>query len=484
MLIKARNRLLLVNMCVITAIMLVAFVAVYALTYANIQSENSRRIDSIGPMLARGVVPSMELSTGSGNPLLGGTSGEADSAETVITNDVAFSPEQTRAFVLIASDNGHVLEVASRLNLSIDDYLEAYNSVIDANAREGTLRLADRLWQYRVSSTTVRATLFGSALGEATATRWQFVFLDVTDSALTLTRLAISFCVTGVVMLVALFLFSRFAANRAILPLVRSWERQRQFVADASHELKTPLAIIEANREALLLEDSPLSDGQRGWLGNIHAETKRMGDLVARLLYLSRMEEEAVTLEPCALPPLIDEVTAAFEVVLFEKGVSLDLCLPDDAQALPLVKAEPGALRQILSILTENATKHTPPGGEVRITAAAERGAVTVSVCNSPAFIPPESIGHVFERFYRVDASHSKGDGSGPAAAEAGGAGNAVGGSGAGGVGGGAGGVGDDGGGFGLGLAIALAAAERIGAGLKAASGNGVVTFTLTLKPA
>ena len=192
------------------------------------------------------------------------------------------------------------------------------------------------------------------------------------------------------------------ATERRRLELVR-----RDFVANASHELRTPLTSIRGFVEAL--EDGAVADPPtaRRFLGKIRTHADRMATLVEDLLELSRLEtggrvpawEETVAAE------VLDDVAASFAGLATRKDISL---VRTDRGA-PVLVTDPERLRRILENLVDNAVKYTPNGGSVEISAApAPDGGAVFEVADNGPGIPPEHLGRIFERFYRVDKARSR----------------------------------------------------------------------------
>ncbi|MDP3064036.1 MAG: HAMP domain-containing sensor histidine kinase, partial [Chloroflexota bacterium] len=151
------------------------------------------------------------------------------------------------------------------------------------------------------------------------------------------------------------------------------------------------------------LDDPPAA---RQFLGRIQKEVDRMGRLVQELLELSRLEsgQETLNLEPASVQSTVDEAVDRHRSQAEAAGVALNARLPD---ALPLVLADGERLQQVLSNLLDNALKFTPRGGSVTVSASEEPGRVWVNVSDSGAGIADEHLPHIFERFYKVDASRS-----------------------------------------------------------------------------
>lgn len=260
-------------------------------------------------------------------------------------------------------------------------------------------------------------------------------FLDntVTDSGMhTLLRQAL---IVGGVAIVALFFVSVELARRIILPLEENDKRQKQFISDASHELKTPVSVIDANAELLAREV-----GDNEWLANIRYESERMGELVRQLLDLSRAENTETPMEPVDLSRVLAGEALALESLAFEKGRTIE----SDIEKGVHILGSPSQLTQLASVLLDNAIRHAT-GAEIALTLKRQGRDAVLRVSNEGDAIPPEQLAHLFDRFYRVDEARG-GEGH-----------------------------------YGLGLSIAKAVAEKHGGTIAVESREGKVCFTVTL---
>ncbi|GAB6158913.1 ATP-binding protein [Desulfotomaculum varum] len=188
----------------------------------------------------------------------------------------------------------------------------------------------------------------------------------------------------------------------------RKLERMRsEFVANVSHELRTPMTSINGFVETLL--DGAMEDPAtaKNFLSIIHAEGKRLANLIDDLLKLSRLEDRRTKLnkQPVDLAGVIDNTIKMFEPRAWEKNIELTRELP---QEMPTVPGDQGFLSQVMINLVDNAIKYTLPGGKVKIKVTFNQDEVTVSVADTGIGIPPESLPRVFERFYRVDKARSR----------------------------------------------------------------------------
>ncbi len=190
---------------------------------------------------------------------------------------------------------------------------------------------------------------------------------------------------------------------------LRRLERMRQdFVANASHELKTPLAAIKAYTETLL--DGALHDDavNTRFLGQIDVQADRLNQLIQDLLRLARIEAGANAFHhgPLRLGPIVRKIVEAYRSRAETIGLRYEPDLPGDEG--PLVRADEEAIRQVLDNLIDNALKYTPEGGRVAVVCVVDADRVTIEVVDSGIGIPRDDLPRIFERFYRVDKARSR----------------------------------------------------------------------------
>ena len=224
------------------------------------------------------------------------------------------------------------------------------------------------------------------------------VFMDntvVNESAMTLFRYTLIF---GGVALVLFFFLSVFLARKIVAPLEESYQKQRQFISDAGHELKTPVSVVSANAELLSRQ---IGDNQ--WLQNIQYENERMGLLVGQLLDLARTENVTPQMECIDFSRLVAGEMLPFESVAFEKGLVLNSNITNGIT----VEGNSTQLKQLTSILLDNAIRHSKPDGEVCLTSTKDHGIAEISVINKGEEIPADHRERIFERFYRMDTARN-----------------------------------------------------------------------------
>ncbi len=205
--------------------------------------------------------------------------------------------------------------------------------------------------------------------------------------------------------LAGFFVVSLFLSRWLVRPVEESWKRQRQFVADASHELKTPLTVLLADADILLSHPDDTIGAQRRWVEHIRDEGVRMKGLVGDLLFLARGDAAGPERPQgeADLSGVCGECVMSFEPVAFEAGLTLDSSLAPGVS----VPGSGEELRRLCAILLDNACKYAPPGGRVTVTLAKGDKAV-LTVHNTGEAIPAEAQAHLFERFYRADAARNR----------------------------------------------------------------------------
>ena len=206
----------------------------------------------------------------------------------------------------------------------------------------------------------------------------------------------------------ALFLLVYLLSGWAVKPMAKAWDMQRQFVADASHDLKTPLTVILSNSE-LLKQQSEGSEAPE--LDRIDAAGKRMKDLVQKLLTLARMEDDPNrgAWETMDLSDMVMESALAFEATAFERGLTIDENVESDLT----VKGNKAQVQSVVECLLDNACKYADAGSSVTVSLEKAGKKAKLTVHNTGSYIPTEDLAHVFERFYRADKSRTAGDSSG-----------------------------------------------------------------------
>ena len=232
------------------------------------------------------------------------------------------------------------------------------------------------------------------------------LFLDCGRSLDTFRSFLLTSVAVSLLGLLAVFLLILAFSGRVVRPVAESYEKQKRFITDAGHEIKTPLAIIEADADVLEME----LEGESEWLSDIRLQTRRLTDLTNDLVYLSRMEERQNAAQQVDFPlsDVVDETAQSFQSRAMQKrqtftaGIEQNLTLHGDEKAI----------RQLVSILLDNAVKYAPEGGRIELRLERQGRNAALSVWNTTATrIPRESMDRLFDRFYRTDPSRSSATG-------------------------------------------------------------------------
>lgn len=186
-------------------------------------------------------------------------------------------------------------------------------------------------------------------------------------------------------------------------PIKEAFNKQKQFVSNASHELKTPLSIISANAEVLKKSEN------NEWINNIQSQTQRMDTLITDMLTLAKMDEGKVERkkEIFNLSQLVLENALPFDAVAFENKKTIRLDITDQLT----YTGDSSAVKNIVNILLDNAVKHAHKNSEIVLTLKKENGKITLSVFNVGSHIPNKLSNKIFERFYRGDKSRARASG-------------------------------------------------------------------------
>ena len=237
----------------------------------------------------------------------------------------------------------------------------------------------------------------------------RIAFVDISMEKNTLDDMARSFLQIGGVAVVILLGISALLAWWATRPVETALRQQRQFLSDASHELKTPLTVILSNAE--LLSGAALEPRPARWADNIHSEAGQMKTLVEEMLTLARADNMPRTAVHTAqsLTDIVTDTVLSFEPVAFEAGKTLTSQIADGVE----VEGDGDKLRRLAGVLLDNAVKYADEGTTVEVTLEKADRRARLTVINRCAPIPPEQLRRLFERFYRADASRGEKSGFG-----------------------------------------------------------------------
>ncbi len=232
-------------------------------------------------------------------------------------------------------------------------------------------------------------------------------FYNLTSEIQTMQNLVASFFLVGIISLLAFFFINLFLANWCLRPVVESWKQQKQFIADASHELKTPLTVMLANTEILKAAPNATISSKAKWITYIEEEAQHMSRLVNDMLFLAKSDalRQELTMETIDFSELCMNSYLPFEAIAFEKGSRFDSHIEENIS----IKGDRQKLEQLLSLLLDNACKYVDDNGKISLTLTKHHhSSVRLIVNNTGEPIPPEHIKNLFKRFYRVDEARTR----------------------------------------------------------------------------
>lgn len=266
-----------------------------------------------------------------------------------------------------------------------------------------TIHVGGRSWRFIHESAEVH---LNGTIAQSLA------FLDVTDYENTLTRLRHTLLILGFTSFLVIAAISFYLSNQVVKPVAQTWEKQKQFIADASHELKTPVTIIKSNLGIAMLNPNETIGEQMEWLGYVKTGADRMAKLTQDLLALANADNPDLQLqtEKFNLSRTIIDVVNTLAVRADEKGIEISTTIETDL----IIDSDQGKLLQIATILLDNAIKYAEVNGYVEVSLIRIKQQMILEVTNSGKGIQEEDLTNIFDRFYQTDPSrNSKSEGVG-----------------------------------------------------------------------
>ena len=333
------------------------------------------------------------------------------------------TPFSTRYFVLLTDESGYVTESdLSHIAAVTDDDTDDFAA---AALRHGTGDGYYTGYKFRVTESD------GG---------YSIIFVDAFQQLRSVKQVALWSLAADAFCLVLVYLLVVLLSRKAIDPVVRGAEQQKQFVTDASHELKTPITVIATCLSVLEMEV-----GKQKWIDKAKGQTERLKELVNSLVTLSRMDEETSPLHMADFPvsEAVEETASSFTDYAASQGHTLTL----DIQPGLTYRGDEYAVRQLTSLLLDNAVKYAAPGGDIRFSLEKAKRGVVIRCENPCENCETLETDKLFDRFYRADTSRG---------------GEAT--------------------GFGIGLSVARSIAEGHRGWIKAEAAAGQVVFTACLR--
>ncbi len=297
------------------------------------------------------------------------------------------TPFQTRYFVVHMDedrmvgniDTGHIAAVSSQ------DARELAEKVMEHSASSGF----EDIYKYRIVENN---------------DGYMIIFIDCRDKLQTTEEIFAISCTVAFSVLVLMFLLVSILSKKAMKPFIENAEKQKLFITDAGHEIKTPLAIISANADVL-----EITTGQNEWITSIRNQTTRLDQLVKNLLVLSKMEEEQIKLsfQDFDLSAIVMRIAEPFSALAQARNKKLSIYIQPDVY----LNGDVGSIEQLVSTLMDNAIKYSDDGGSIKISLTTGKKGKKLEVYNTTGELAVQNLDKLFDRFYRLDSSRSRENG-------------------------------------------------------------------------
>lgn len=378
---KLRRKLIAACMLSLAVVLLVILGGVNLMSYQKVVAD----ADAVLSLLAAngGVFPKGHLDQGGkGDPPPTGPDMKRDPfAPRTLSPE---TPYESRFFSVVLGEEGQVLETDMDQIAAVDG--EEAAAYAQGVAQSG--RSAGFWGNYRY--------LLSQEEGGS-----RVIFLDCGRSLSSFRSTLLASVALSLLGLLAVLVLLLILSHRIVRPVAESYEKQKQFITDAGHELKTPMTIISADADLLEMEC-----GENQWLTDIRRQAQRLTGLTNDLIYLSRMEEEQPKLQVIQFPlsDLAEEMAQSFAAPAQSQGKELEVSV----QPMLSCTGDEKAIRQLISILLDNALKYSPQGGKLALKLEKQGRGVLLTVSNTTAQpMERDKLAHLFDRFYRTDQSRS-----------------------------------------------------------------------------
>lgn len=299
-------------------------------------------------------------------------------------------PSQLNSFITVSADKeGNILNVSEN-NATIDEDI-LNNSVSEAISSS---KQVGEIGEYNL--TYAKNELIDRII---------IVFADNSSVYSTLWNTILVCCVLFLASMAVIFLISLALSGIAVNPVKVAWNKQKQFVADASHELKTPLTVILANNNIMMSHKDSTVEDEIKWLQSTEEEAQHMKKLIDQMLFLAKSDSESnkTELAKVNVSEIIEAASLNLEPIAFEKGIMLDCWIEPDI----IADSNATMLNQLSHILIDNAVKYSVSDGIVKIKLFKHNDKFIFSVNNKGNVISKEELAHIFDRFYRAEKSRT-----------------------------------------------------------------------------
>ncbi len=355
---KLKKRLILINMSLLTMVFVLIFGTIYISTAISMQSDLKREL--------------MYAMSSPKRPMIN-------------------SPMMASSIIIELDSDNNIAQVLTYMELDKEALQETIYEIVNSENQFDKVKIEGSRYGY---------------LKEYTTKGLKIVLMSREQQLNVLANLLKVFLAIGSISLILLLFISIYLTNRTIKPIKESFEKQKQFIANASHELKTPLTIIRTNTSLVLSNRSETVESQSKWINYINNQIERMAKLIDEMLSLAKLDtgKELVEFTSFNISKLINNVLLTFEAVLFENNIQISSNIEDDIT----IKGDKESIKKVFNILLDNAIKYTNKNGKIDVEMYQDKNKIKLKVKNTGEGIKKEDLEKIFERFYRIDTSRAR----------------------------------------------------------------------------
>ena len=367
---KLKMKLVLVNLCSLSVVLIIIFSGIY-LVMKNFNEHQSQ-------MLMSAIGEKEQITT----PPIG---------PDINNNGTNFKNNPAGVFYIKINRSASIYEISSNITMSKKYASSIVSQTLNDKATSGNI-------DYNKAS--LKYLKLQKQYG------YIIVFLDKSQGNGILNHLLVTLLIIGTISLGLMFLISFFLANKALVPIKIAWDKQKNFIADASHELKTPLTIINTNLEIIIDNKGDTVESQSKWLETAQWEIHRMAKLLEDLLLIASSDFDGSSIFKAVfnISYALNQAILPFESLAYGKGITVKTEIQPEIEFC----GDEGKIKQLIAILIDNAIKYTPEGGNVTLKLNSKDSTIEISVIDTGKGITKEHLNKVFERFYRVEKSRSR----------------------------------------------------------------------------
>ena len=352
---KLRLKLLLINMSLLTTVFIAIFGTIFVISNINMNREITTSLHSL------------------------------------IYN--APKPGPSTTFITLEVDqNGNIIRQYQSFNTEVDSTLlkDTTETILNDKETSGTITISDSDYSY------LKSGILNNGVTK-------IALVNRTSYQVALYQLLKSFLLVGLLSLIILFIISLYLTNKSIKPIKEAFDKQKQFIADASHELKTPLTIIKTNTSLVLSNPDDTIKNQTKWINYINSQTDRMSKLIDEMLSLAKLDAQKSNLNLTSInvSKILENIMLMFDAIIYENNINVETNITKDI----FINGDKENIKKLFSILMDNAIKHINPNGKLSINLFTDKNKVKIIIKNTGKGIAQENLERIFDRYYRADNS-------------------------------------------------------------------------------